>query len=97
MNKPTVSLDTLTRLEAMERDRALEKVLRGRGFGGSDLIYEEIDGEARLLISKDILCYMAAHKGSIKQEIEEAFKAASIKALEAGMAIIELQKIGGLA
>jgi hypothetical protein len=95
MNEPSVSMDALIRLEAMEQDRALEKVLRGHGFGGSDLIYEEIDGEWRLLIGKNVLGYMVAHKGSIKREIEEAFKAATLKALETGLKIIELQKLGG--
>jgi hypothetical protein len=47
------------------------------------------------LISGKALNYIMAHKKSIRREIEKAATAASIRALEAGMAIIELQKAGG--
>jgi hypothetical protein len=95
MNEPAVSLETLTRLEDMERDRIIERVMRKHGFTAADLTYEEIGGERRLLISGSALDYVMAHKNAMRREIEEASAAASIKALETGLAIIELQKAGG--
>jgi hypothetical protein len=95
MKEPAVSLETLTCLEDMERDRIMEKVMRKHGFTGADLTYDEIDGERRLLISGKALDYMMAHKEFMRKELEEALHTASVKALEAGLTIIELQKIGG--
>jgi hypothetical protein len=95
MNEPVVSLETLTRLEDMERDRAMEKVMRKHGFTSADLTYDEIDGERRLLISGKALDYITAHKESMRKEMEKTSHTASVKALEAGLAIIELQRIGG--
>jgi hypothetical protein len=95
MNKPGVSLEALTRLEDMERDRAMEAVLARLGFTGSDVSYAEVDGERQLVISRNAYDYVMAHKQSMRRKLEKAAESASIKALEAGFAIIELQKIGG--
>jgi hypothetical protein len=40
MNEPGVSLDTLARLEEAEQDRAMEMIMRKRGFTGTELTYE---------------------------------------------------------
>jgi hypothetical protein len=95
MNKPVVSLETLERLEVMEQDKAMEMVMRRHGFTGADLSYGEVDGERRLLIGRCALDYLTAHKKVMKREIEDAINTGSIKALEAGLTIIELQKMGG--
>jgi hypothetical protein len=78
----------------MERDRAMEKVMRKHGFTETDLSYTEEGGEQRLFISKKAFNYIAAHKNTMKSEIQEAIDTALVKALEAGLAIIELQKVG---
>jgi hypothetical protein len=95
MNKPAVSLETITRIEGMEQDKAVEKVMRRHGFTDADLSYGEVDGERRLLIGGRVLDYFKRHKKIVKREIEDAISAGSIKALEAGLAILELQKMGG--
>jgi hypothetical protein len=94
MNEPSVSLETITRLEEMEMDKAMEKVFRRLGFGDDDLTYEERDGERRLLMSGKVLDYVKSHKESMRREFEKASKAAAIKALETGSAVFELQKTG---
>jgi hypothetical protein len=94
MNEPSVSLETIARLEGMEADKAMEKVFRKLGFGDDDLTYQEIDGERRLLISRKALDYIKSHKKSMKRELEKALNAAAIKALDTGLTIIEVQKIG---
>jgi hypothetical protein len=94
MNEPAVSLEAIVRLTDMEADKAMEKVFRSLGFGDSDLKYEEIDGERRLLISGKVLDYVKSHKKSMRREFERASKAATIKALETGLTIIDLQKTG---
>jgi hypothetical protein len=95
VNEPVVSLETLTKLEGMEMDRIMERVMRRHGFTEADLTYEEIDGERRLLINSRALDYIMAHKKAMRREFKGAKRAASIKALESGLAIIELQKTGG--
>jgi hypothetical protein len=95
MNEPVVSLEAMDRLADMERDKALEKILRKHGFTGTDLHYLEKDGEQRLFISKKAFAYMAAHKNTMQSEIQKALDSALVKVLEAGLTIIELQKTGG--
>jgi hypothetical protein len=95
MNEPAVSLKTITQLEEIEADKAMEKVFRRLGFGDADLTYEERDGERRLLISRKVLDYVKSHKKSMRREIKKASDAAAIKALDTALAIIEMQKIGG--
>jgi predicted FMN-binding regulatory protein PaiB len=95
MNKPVVSRDALERLEETEQDKAVERLMRKHGFTGADLTYEEIDGKRKLLMNKKVVDYIKTHENIMKSEIQKAMNAASIKALEAGAAIIELQKMGG--
>jgi hypothetical protein len=94
MNKPSVSLDTLTRLETIEMNKAVEEVMRRHRFTEADLSYGEVDGERQLLLSRKAYNYIMSHD-PVQEEIREAMKAAPIKALETGLKIIELQKLGG--
>jgi hypothetical protein len=94
MNKPVVSLDTLTRLETIEMNKAVEEVMRKHGFTEADLTYGEVDGERQLLLSKKAIDYVMS-RDFLQKEIKEAINAASIKALETGLKIIELQKLVG--
>jgi hypothetical protein len=94
MNEPAVSLEALDRLAKIEEDKAMEKVMRKHGFTETDLNYIEKGGEQRLFISKKAFNYIMAHQEAMKSEIQEAINVTSIKALDAGLAIIELQKIG---
>jgi hypothetical protein len=95
MNEPGVSMETLCRLENIERDKAMEKVMREHGFTEADLIYSKVDGERRLLLGKKAVKYVKAHPDTIRREFQKAADTATAKALDAALAIIKLQKIGG--
>jgi hypothetical protein len=95
MNKASVSLETLSKIEDMELDKSMERVLKEHEFDGGDLSYKEIDGERRLVISQKAVAYILSHKGTMRRELEKAKESAAIKAIEAGLAIIEMQKMGG--
>jgi GTP cyclohydrolase II len=92
MNKPSVSLDVLARLAEIEQDKAMERVMRKHGFTGADFYYMEEGGKRQLLIGKKAFDYIKAHKDTMKSEIQEAIDAGIINALNAGVAMINLQK-----
>jgi hypothetical protein len=82
MNKPSVSLDTLMRLEAIEQDKATERALRVRGFTNADLSYRDVDGQRKLYISRVALNYIMANKEAMKKEIEKALREGTPKPLK---------------
>jgi hypothetical protein len=88
-------LETLERLEDIERDKAFEKVMREHGFTDADLRYRKVDGERRLLLGKKASEYVKTHPDTIRSELEKASKTASIKALETAFELIKLQKTAG--
>jgi adenine-specific DNA methylase len=88
-------MDALDRLETIERNKAVEDVMRKHGFTEADLTYGEVDGEQQLLLSRKAFTYIESHD-FIQEEMRKAISAATIKALETGMTIIKLQKIGGI-
>jgi hypothetical protein len=95
MNKPSVSLDTLEELVEIESDKAVEIILRRHGFTDTDFVYKEICGKRHLYMNKKVIDYARDHKETLKKEIQDAIDEGFIKAMETGLEIIRLQKLGG--
>jgi hypothetical protein len=94
--EPSIDLDTLDRLTAMEFDKGMEAFMREQGFGDNELVYEEIDGERQLMFrGKRIMDFIKSHKRLMRKKFDELELASMRRALKLGEEIIELQKLGG--
>jgi hypothetical protein len=93
--EPSVSLETLDQLIEINQGKAIEKLLRKYGFTG--FRYKEIDGKKQLLINREVLIFLDHYEKQnkkIRKEIQEALDKGAVEGLEAGLAIIRLQKEG---
>jgi hypothetical protein len=95
MKEPSISMGTLEELVEIETDKATERLLRRHGFTDANLVFKETCGKKYLLMSKKVIDYAEAHKETLKKEVQDAIDEAVVRAMETGLEIIRLQKLGG--